>query len=347
MGRDHHQFKYKPIGTLKGVEMRNVWAVVWALIVLSFSSNLVAGEKKILNIASYHPDTSWAFDCVEGIESVVSSQYHLENHYMDTKRIPVSEFQKTADMAWEKYRTFKPDLIMVGDDNALRLLGPRLAETKMPLVHYGVNNNPRAYFDGQIPDNVYGVLERPLIFPLMRYLKDIIPGLIKILVMFDVSSSSDAVITATFHGKQSVSLNNVIFDLNVTGNWNGWQNILTRSQNEYQAIIIVNHFTIKTADGKTLADRAVIRQSSLISPVPVFATNNFAVHSQGAVGALVIVGQDHGKAAGTLAEAILEGKINIIRHITQKAGQLYFNKEQLDRFNLKLPRNIEKKVIFQ
>lgn len=44
--------------------MRTVRTVVGALVVLFFSSNLVAGEKKLLNIASYHPDTSWASDSI-------------------------------------------------------------------------------------------------------------------------------------------------------------------------------------------------------------------------------------------------------------------------------------------
>lgn len=325
--------------------MKNVVMVILALTVFFSASDLTAGEKKILNIASYHPEYAWTRDCTEGIENAVRPAYQIETHYMDTKRIPASEFQKAADSAWEKYKAFRPDLVMLGDDNALRLLGPRFVEAGVPVVHYGVNNNPRMYFDGKIPENVSGILERPLIIPWVRYLQKIIPGIKKVLVMFDASSSSNAVISLAFHNKQSVSVSGTVTELKVTDKWDEWKEAVIQAKGKYDAIIIVNHFTIKAQDGKTTDNADIIRDCSRLSSVPIFATNNFAVHSEGAVGALVIVGQNHGKEAGELAINILEGKKHA--HKTQTAGTFYFNKTQLNRFDLKLPRDMEEKSVFQ
>ena len=68
--------------------MKNVPVVLTALAILFFNTNLFAGQKRILNSASCHSTHSWASDCVEEMESVVSPDIRIEHHYMDTKRIP-------------------------------------------------------------------------------------------------------------------------------------------------------------------------------------------------------------------------------------------------------------------
>jgi len=331
------------------IEMQKIRIVMLLkLAVLLFVSELMAGELKILNIASYHPDNSWTSDCIEGIEGAVGINYRLEHHFMDTKRIPASEFPQSADRAWKKYRSSKPDLVMIGDDNALRLLGPRLADTGVTIVHYGVNNNPRSYFKGNIPDNVYGILERPLISPMIRHMETIIPGLKKILVMFDDSISSRAVISSAFYGKRIVSFpTGTIAEIRVIEEWEIWKSTLHASDKEFQAVIVANHFTLKDGKGHTIEDKDVIKQSSLLTPLPIFATNSFAVHPQGAVGALVILGQDHGRAAGELADELLSSRVKPTKHRLQRPGKFYFNKKQLIRFNLKLPQAMEKTAVFK
>lgn len=322
--------------------------MILILIVLCSDPELVAGETRILNIASYHPNNSWTSDCVEGIESVIGSKYLLEHHYMDTKRISTSKFPKAVDSAWKKYKSYKPDLVMLGDDNALSLMGPDLAESGVPIIYYGINNTPRAYFKDKIPNNVHGVLERPMISPLIRHLQDIVPDMKKILIMFDESPSSRIVIKSSLHGKHSIPFpGGALAEVRVTDDWEKWKSNLIASGTEYQAIIIVNHFTIRKHDGKTINDDDVIRQSARLTPLPIFATNSFAVHSEGAVGAMVIAGHDHGIIAGEIAENVMEGKLDFNKHILQRAGKFYFNREQLKRFNLKLPHKITKEAIFQ
>ena len=46
-----------------------------------------------------------------------------------------------ADMGWWISQEPKPDLVMTGDDTELRLLWARFADSDMPVVYFGINNN--------------------------------------------------------------------------------------------------------------------------------------------------------------------------------------------------------------
>ena len=105
-------------------------------------------------------------------------------------------------MAFELYSEINPVLVMIGDDNALRLLGPKLSKTRTPVVFFGINNNPRYYFDNnQLPKNMKGVLERTPIGPWLRYLHKIIPDAKKALILMDASPTSEAIAGVFFQGR--------------------------------------------------------------------------------------------------------------------------------------------------
>ena len=108
---------------------------------------------------------------------------------MDTKRQSKSAYSKKADQAWAKIQQTQPQLVVLGDDNALKFLGPKLLDGNIPVVYLGINNNPNDYVPAG--HNLTGVLERPLFdfnFDLIGKL--VRPQPKKILVLFDHGTTS-------------------------------------------------------------------------------------------------------------------------------------------------------------
>jgi hypothetical protein len=131
------------------------------LALLLFATNVFAAEKTILVIESYHSGYEWDASYLEGLRGTFGKGYNLVSFEMDTKRQPKSLYQKQADLAWQKYQELKPDLVILGDDNALKLLGPKFIMTSTPVVFLGINQNPSDYVEFWMGKNITGVLERP------------------------------------------------------------------------------------------------------------------------------------------------------------------------------------------
>ena len=109
--------------------MKIYWIIAMAVIGLSLGGNICQAQEKVLVIHSYDQDLDWTKQCNRGISGVLADTAALEFVYLDTKRIPESAFRQRADEAMETFRRFAPDVVMLGDDNALRLLGPMIGET--------------------------------------------------------------------------------------------------------------------------------------------------------------------------------------------------------------------------
>ena len=186
---------------------RSAGLLVWVLISVSAiitgnsGRQSMAAENKyrILHIMSYHAPWKWTDDQFRAFKFALKD---LDVEYrvfqMDTKRIPQSQYQQRADLAYQEYEKINPDLVILGDDNALKYLGPRLAYTKKPVVYLGINIDPAEYI-GNNARNFTGVLERPLLHRSVYTVKQILGDKVnKILVLFDSGTTSKASLVHVF-----------------------------------------------------------------------------------------------------------------------------------------------------
>lgn len=306
-----------------------------------------AAKKKVLVIESYHPTLTWTQQCDKGIESILADHADIDFFYMDTKRIPESEFQPQADRAWALYQTAKPDLVMIGDDNGLRLLGPPLARTNTPVVFFGINSNPRLYFE-TMPTNITGLLERTPVIPWLRYLARIIPKAHSALVLMDKSHTSEAIIQMNFQGKTHFTVEGIRVDCHMVDTWDQWQTLVTNASS-YSLLLFPTFHAVKNKEGAHVSIEEVIAWTSAHSPIPLFSNQDYTVNDAGVVGAYVIYGESHGSQAARMALDVLLGSKRPGQSppTIDRTGLFFFNKTQLNRFNLALPKEIEGQAIFQ
>lgn len=303
----------------------------------------MADKKNVLVIESYHKEFAWDTSYREGITEALGKDYAIKFYEMDTKRIPADEFEHRADQAWSLYQTSQPDLVILGDDNALKYLGKRFQQTNTPVVFLGINNNPRRYIT--IGKNITGILERPLLKKSIATIKDILPKCKKILVLFDNSNTSQVILDEEFRGENSLTLAGIPTDLKLIDTYGHWQTEIELSQGQYDAIVVGLYFTLKDKKNQSVPGDEVMKWTSKNSSAPVFAFWDFAVGADKAVGGLVLYGKPQGIAAGQIAKEVLEGKnIRQINPQVGEKGRFFFSKKALERHHLTLPSYITRET---
>jgi ABC-type uncharacterized transport system substrate-binding protein len=324
------------------VDMKLKYSCLCMILILAVFSTASAKEKTVLNISAYYKGYKWTDDCMKGISSILEGQYNLATIYMNTKMLSKDCHQEAADKAWNTYKEINPDLVMLGDDNALYFLGPKFANLDVPVVFYGINANPRKYFkDKSVPVNITGILERVPIYAILRLVKPLLKTAKNMLLLFDDSPTSDAAIETMLDGKDHISIANFDLYSKRIRTFKVWRDTIIQAQKKYDTIYLATLFTIKDEDGCCMNPLDVLAWSSKHAKIPLFGSQESMVHDDGVLGAIVIVGEKHGQLAAKVASHILEGgKIPI--HIMHKDAEILLNKRQLEKFNIVLPDSIRK-----
>ena len=333
------------IGDTMNTMMKSLVGLLSVTALLLLAQPAFAGQQKVLVIHSYDERLAWTRQCNKGIRSALPDTVSLKTIYLNTKSIPEAEHRGRAMEAFETFRGSNPDLVMLGDDNALRLLGPLIAETGVPIVYFGINSNPRDYFD-TLPQNVFGVIERIPVFPWIRWLLQIMPETESALVLMDGSPTADSILKTTFKGRKSVTVDGKVVDCDSVADWSKWKRRVLESK--YDFILMPIYHALRDDSGKHVPYDKVVAWMSENSRSPVFATQDYAVGDHGIVGALVVVGEEHGLHAGLIAKGILEGeRVPAVATADDQQGRLFFNRKQLERFGIVLPEWAAEQAVYK
>lgn len=308
------------------------------LFILCQSGLLAADQKHIFVIESYHKEYPWDASYRIGLEKGLAGKNVKFSYFeMDTKRIPKDQYQASADKAWQRFLSLKPDLVVLGDDNATSYLGPKFKEEgKTPVVYLGVNNNPRAY--GLFPvENITGVLERPHMKRSVRQIRELLPNKVKkILILFDSGNTSKIAVKEVFGGKTSLEIANVQVEMQLEGSWEKWQStVKSLKLNGYDALIIGLYHTLRDATGSHVDADKVLKWTASNTPIPAFAFWDFTVGKDMAIGGLVLFGEIQGNAAAQLIIEILNGKSpgDLVPVIPER-GKLLYSKTGLKKWGI-------------
>jgi len=326
--------------------MKRLLLTLFFLIVF-LNVSLCAQKKDILIIESYHQEYIWSTNYRNAIKEKLGSLYNLTFFYMDTKRLPISKHQESAQKAWTVYKELNPDLVILGDDNALKFLGSKLSKTKTKVVYLGINNNPRKYFNFIATKNITGVLERPLLRRSIFYVKELL-DVKKVLLLFDAGISSQVIFTEIFRNKSKLVLRDVEVDILLVEKFDMWKKtILDAKKNKYDAIVFSSYHTIKDKNKNHVSPGKIWEWTSSNITVPPFAFWNFAVGEHKAIGGYVISGREQGLAASELVLKILEDENYTMGFpIAVEKGYLIFSRSQLEKWGISLKNLDIKKIKF-
>ena len=320
---------------------KNFLYIVSVLFILV--SNVYA-KKDILVIESYHAQYPWDISYKNGLKQVLGEKYNLIFFEMNTKRITAENYQLMANKAWKKYKTIKPELVILGDDNALKYLGHKFSKTKTKVVCLGINNNPRAYNVAGFK-NITGILERPLLKRSIMHLSNILK-VQNVLILFDSGTTANVIKETVFNNKNSVKVRGVNIDLKLVDKYEVWKNEVNNAKhNGYDIIIVGLYHTIKDNDEKHVKDSTVLNWTSQNATIPPFAFWDFAVGKNKTIGGYVLFGEAQGVAAGKMALKLMTKKDDsLILPKTAEMGRFLFSNSQLKKWSLNIEDKINLKI---
>lgn len=303
---------------------------------------------KILVINSYHSNFSWVKCYSTALRKHLGPTVELTVFDMNTECVPRQQFQARADTAYAFFIKTRPDVVVLGDDDAVKYLATSIASIGTPVVYLGLNNNPRNYgLDTDLP--ITGILERPLVKRSIALLKDIFNGsLNRCMILFDDSTTSRVIMESVFQNNSRAVFYDVSVDIVVTNDLSVWEaNVVNARASGYDAIFTGLPHTITDEAGLPVESDDLLRWSSENTPVPLFGFWDTAIGREFAAGGFVLSGEPQGRLAARLVKDILDGQDpSYIPPHTAEHGRFLFSRHGLERFGIILPESIADQAFY-
>jgi hypothetical protein len=315
-----------------------VSAIVLCALLFAGLCAVRASAATILVIQSYHAEYAWDAEWLQTLRLRLTPEHTLLTFELDTKRLPREEFAARAGLAMDAYRRHAPDVVVLADDNACRLLGSQLVAAGARIIYMGVNGNPRDYgLHG--PENVAGVIERPLVKRTLSYLSRL-EGLTlrRALMLFDSGTTSQLIFRTVLRGAAEQNVMGIELQARIVGSWQQWREHVLSARGQGADILIIGLYqTLRDADGRVVPDDKVLRWTAEHSPVPCFAVWEFSVGPGLAIGGLLHSAEEQAHRAAGLVESMLAGEPLPVQPVLAEQGMLKFSRSGLARWGLVLP----------
>ncbi|MCG8472861.1 MAG: PAS domain S-box protein [Desulfobacterales bacterium] len=177
--------------------------VIWfylAVFLIVHASVVSAQKTNIFYINSYESGYTWSDNILEGIHSIFTQSgltYDLQIEYMDSKKYPGPEMERHLLAIYRtKLSYFRPDVILVSDNNAFRFAIDHRNELfkGIPIVFCGVNDFSPELLKGE--PQVTGVAEAVDISGNINIALKLHPSRNRIVVITDSSATGRAMTNA-------------------------------------------------------------------------------------------------------------------------------------------------------
>ncbi|CAH8208088.1 hypothetical protein L9W73_07805 [Vibrio aestuarianus] len=314
------------------------WMLLWLLISPS------ALAEKILVIESYHQHNEWDQSYLKALKHTLTPRYELENFEMNTKRIPASQYSVMAEKAFAAYQQAKPDVVVLGDDNALVYMLPKLYNEPISIVFLGINDNPRKLimqYRGQA--KVTGILERPLFVKTMgeigRMLEE---DKRKVLVLFDSGNTAKIALeymkTQVSMIENNLGITTEISSITTDREW--YEQINTANKRGFGAIVVGLFQTLMDDAGNHVDAEKIMTWTNQNTQVPLFGFWDFSIGKGKAAGGVVLAGSDQGQMAADIVVRILDHNEDASQIPIQIGlqGKAIYHADEMARWGLSIPK---------
>jgi ABC-type uncharacterized transport system substrate-binding protein len=263
---------------------------------------------KILHIMSYHSPWKWTDGQFAGFKSALRGlniEYRV--FQMDLKRRTDAAWKrKVTREARELIDTWKPDLVYLSDDYALDYVAKYYVNQPLPFVFSGVNADPSqpGFVRGK---NIAGVLEEEMFVETVKLLKQIVPKVEKIAVIYDDDPTWPGVLARM--KKSLAQLHDIkIISWDLIHTFSQFKQRMMELQKQADAICLLGIFTFKDNHGRNVSYKEVLRWVLEHSTVPDFSFWQDRI-SYGTLCVVNVSEYEQGLAAGRIARGILlEGR---------------------------------------
>lgn len=314
---------------------------LFLLSAILFSCSLFAKETFVFSLHSYHEAYPWTREQRTGLRDVVNNVPNLyplySAEYLDTKR-------RSFDQAYEdevvhylrsKYKGYRPDVIYVTDDNALKFMIDNREKLfpKVPVVYSGINN--QSVIDTLPKETYTGIHEEKEVIPNLKLIQKLFPTEPDVLVLGDGSSTADVILADIKQHDSTIKGMNIRY-LNTPS-----LEVILEELKAYKGknIILSTIGGFRFANGNLVPLKEAIHEIVHSGDFHIFSMEDTCIQ-QGVLGGHADDGSIQGREAGKIL-------VGIITHpelpLPQKLDDLnrwIFDVQALHQHNIRLPDDI-------
>ena len=335
--------------------MTRILAATLALVALfapfpSFSADGPQPPYRVFLVNSYNPEYFWSAEQQRGIRDALDGlDIELREFFMDSKRNPGNEWlQARFTEVLAEIEAFRPDIIFTGDDNATKTVARHYLGKKVPVVFYGVNDEPEAYGlvqRGRRPapgQNVTGVLERHFFVDASNLLQTVCKAndtpIRNLYLLSDDSYTSGRLFELLREMDWPPSLE--VHFLPPISTFAQYRDTLRSINHPGNAVVIYNLQTIQGEDGSALDYRPILGWTRQEIRIPSVSFHEVYIQ-EGMMLGILVSGYSQAYNAGLKGRAILEGTAaGAVPIDSPTKGRVVVNSTMLKRLGLKLPLSV-------
>lgn len=321
---------------------RIIMTIIMLSLITLISSNpgMAADDPdgKILIVHSYDRNFAWTADIHDALERMLSRRrIELRTVFMDAN-IKRDEESLTAagQKAAQIMRSFRPDVVIVSDDDAQQYFAARFAgDSSAPaFVFCGVNEDPARY--GYPASNVTGVVEKLAWSESLKLLRRLYPDMRKIVVLLDSRFSSLAAVGSM----RASTPKDIDAEWIIVDTFEKWRQLVDSSGATHDVLAIMTYHSLTDAEGQLVPDREVMRWTREHLPLPSMGFFDYTV-ADGALCGVIQTGFEHGTLAAGMALRILDGKrAGDIPIVSTTQGLTMFNLNMARKLRINIPDDL-------
>lgn len=243
-------------------------------------------KRRILVISSYQKDVAWSLDTNEGFCAAMLKFHYFENReqadeftrndYIETPRVVVKKLwmdskRKSSkgemdDIGLNFYgiaKSFNPDLILLGDDEAVEYVGAKFLDTRIPVVFWGVNITPVKY--GLVDSvtrpghNVTGVYQAGSYIESLNLLKSLAPNVRTFATLSLETSAGRSHYKSIEYLNRKGVLPIKLAATVATNDFEVWKRRVLELQGKVDAFFLAHYSGLKDKDGNVVPPEDVAR----------------------------------------------------------------------------------------
>jgi ABC-type uncharacterized transport system substrate-binding protein len=357
-----------------GRSMRIGEAVVVLLVVFGLACVAYGAQKKkpvqrrVLVVSSYQRDVAWSRETNEGLCAAMLKFRYLENRgqaeeftksdyvetprvvlkklWMDTKRKGSKGEMDEASLAIYRYaKAFRPDLILLGDDEAVEYVGSKFLDSRIPIVFWGVNSTPVKY--GLVDSmarpghNVTGVYQTGYYVETLSLLKAIAPNVKTFATLAIETAAGRSHYKTVEYLARKGALPLKLAATVVTSDFESWKRKVLELQGKVDAFLLVHYSGLKDLNGNVVPPEEVARWYISNVKIPeAVGFRHFVSH--GMLCGVDDSGYNQGFQAVVIAHDILEkgAKPATYPPVTPGHGAAIVNVQRARMLGIDIPGNV-------
>ena len=196
-------------------------------------------------------------------DELESSNAIIKCLWMDTKRKSAKpQMTETAIRFVDEIKAFKPDLLLLGDDNAANYIGSEFLDTDLPIVLWGINSTLVKY--GLVDSmerpghNVTGVVEVNYFAESLQLLKRLVPQARTFGILADDTDTGRVQARAAEYLAQQGGLPLQLVETVMTADFEQWKRKALELQSRVDAFLVLSN-TANDPGGHYIPDEQVVR----------------------------------------------------------------------------------------